>query len=406
MPFTDTDILGRVLGADRATGYNGSRQGNGYSVNSGLFNSDYKRLAESNPYASPLYRKSWIQKVLESLGFRTNYDSYMESMNLQAREYENSLLQKQYNEQYNSPLAQAEREKAAGLNPDLTGNISSGESSPMVDDGNPPVAPEVDDFNLALNFAGACVQGLQGAFAMAGQVMNLKGQVLDNRSKAISQISQEDNMMMDAMLNILPEDSEEPLNYNQLYDSFRKTYGKRIKKKYFTDFVSRAFNFQKGLSFSEKKFSKRNLRASERKSFFRNTSGSDYSEVDAVMTSVSKVLSDLALELNTKNMRKDIIKNNNDTYYEQNVRPEEIVNKLEYEQSRNPSKEAENVLTNQGLDIDIKKEERSMLQYKRQLRSSYKTIMDKLDNLEDSGNWFAPYAKIALSTWLLKFIGD
>lgn len=400
MPFYDSDILGSALGAGKANGYAGSGQ-SVYSPGLNKFSSAYQDLASSNPYANVTYRKSWIQKVLESLGFRTNYDTYMESMNLQAKEYENALLQKQYNEQYDSPAAQAEREKAAGLNPDLAGNISSGSSSPMVDDGNPPVVPEADDFNLALNFAGSCIQGLQGAFAMAGQFMNLKGQSLDNRSKALSQISQEDNMMMDAMLNILPADSDEPLNYDQLYDSFRKTYGKRIKKRYFSDFVSRAFNFQNGLSFGEKKYSKANLRSNQRKEFYLTTSGKAYSEENEVMRTVSSALSDLATDLLTHRTSADIMKANNDLNYEQSVRPEEMANTLAYEKTINPSKLAQNEMALSDIDVSEKRLEKESMDYQKKLRSSYEKLLNKLDKMEAKGNWFAPYAKFFISAYLL-----
>lgn len=367
---------------------------------------DYQALASNNPYANVPYRQSWIQKLLEGLGFRTNKDAYLESMALQAKEYDNQILQKEYNENYDSPLEQVKREREAGLNPDLTGNVDSGSSSAMVDDGNPPIAPEADDLNMVQSFAGSTLQALQGAFAIAGNVLNLKSAVLDNRSKAISQISQEDSMMMEAMLNILPDDSTEPLNYNQLYDSFRKTYGNRIKKKYFSDFVNRAFNFQRGLSFSEKKFSKENLRASNRKGYFQISSGSDYSEVDDVMREVSGVLSDLAVQANTYSQKASISKSKNDISYEENVRPEEMANKLEREKAIDPTRMAQMEMQSQGLDIGIKQENMSLLEYKKMLRVSYKSILKKLDKLEDNGNWFAPYAKITLSTLLMKFLGD
>ena len=147
---------------------------NVYSPNVDKFSPSYQGLAESNPYANAIYRQSKWQKILEGLGFRTNKDAYLESMNLQAREYENQLLQKQYNESYDSPLAQAEREAAAGLNPDLTGNIDSGSSSPMVDDGNPPISPEADDYNFLSTFASSCLDGLQAAFGMAKDFVSLK----------------------------------------------------------------------------------------------------------------------------------------------------------------------------------------------------------------------------------------
>lgn len=131
-----------------------------YSVDSGKYGSAYSSVVSANPYANMDYRQSFWQKVLSGLGFRTNYDAYKESMALQAKEYDAQMAQKAYNEQFDSALAQTQRLREAGINPDIAGDVSAGESQSPVDDGNPPVPPQADDFGLVS-------QGLQSLGAMA-----------------------------------------------------------------------------------------------------------------------------------------------------------------------------------------------------------------------------------------------
>lgn len=379
-----------------------------FTPNTDLFSDKYKSLAENNPYATPTYRKSWMQNLLTKLGFRTNYDTYLESLNLQAQEYQNSLLQKQYDEEYNSPLEQANREREAGLNPNLTGNISSGEASPLRDDGNPPVAPEADDLNTVVSFASSVVSGLQFAFSMVSGVTDLRGKMIDNRAKSIGQIGAEDKLAFDALLNILPANSDEPLNYNQLYSQFKKTYGGHIKKRYFPSFVNRAMAFQNGLAFEDVKYSKSNSRAGNRKQFYVKTSGQDYSEENEAMRAVSSVLSDLSLAVfqatshaSIKSSQASEAKSSNDIKYEEDVRPVLMAKEKTYNEALDPEKLAKNEMATSDENLAILRNERLQSDLNKAMHNAYREMFKKLDKLEDNGSWFAPYLKLAISAFLL-----
>lgn len=99
----------------------------------------------SNPYANYDYKHTWWQKLWESLGFRSKFDEFRESMALNSAEYKAQLAEKAHNEQYDSAQEQAMRERAAGINPDLAGNVDAGSSSAMEPDPNAPIAPTSDD---------------------------------------------------------------------------------------------------------------------------------------------------------------------------------------------------------------------------------------------------------------------
>lgn len=75
----------------------------------------------SNPYSSmPRVQTGW-DRFVNWLGFRSGYDKAQEQYNLAGAEYNAQLEQLASEEQYNSPLEQAQRMRQAGLNPDLTG---------------------------------------------------------------------------------------------------------------------------------------------------------------------------------------------------------------------------------------------------------------------------------------------
>lgn len=102
--------------------------------------SQYQSLINANPYRNAQYKVSPWQKFLSWLGFRTQADAWKENMSVQAQEYDASILQKAYNEDYDDPTSQVARMKAAGLNPDIDpSSINSGESSPMPEDPSTPM---------------------------------------------------------------------------------------------------------------------------------------------------------------------------------------------------------------------------------------------------------------------------
>lgn len=379
-----------------------------YKPNSELFNSpEYKQLAEANPYANVNYRKSWGQSLLSMFGFRTNYDNYLESMATQAKEYENNLLLKQKDEEFDSPLAQVQRLAQAGLNPDLSDSISPGESAQMRDDGNPPVPPE-GDIDQVANFAGFTLSALQTAFGFAGQAAGLSGLLTDNRNKKLQSIVSEDNLMKDAILNILPATGES-IDRQQLSGRLRLAYGSRIKKRYIDDFVKRAGLFADGLSLSRSEFEKRFGRASDRKNYFRTAYGSDYSEVDEVMRAVSKELSDLALKATTASQYTSISQSEadqatakNKLFYEQNVRPTELSNAKEFAENRDPATLAKNETTQSNVQTGIMRNTKAQSDFEAAMRHTPTQIIKKLNELADKGNAFASIALGIISLAYMK----
>lgn len=368
----------------------------------------YKDLAAANPYANPVYRESGWQKFLSSLGFRTDKDRYLEGMSIQAAEYDQALLEKEYNEQYDNPLAQAERERAAGLNPNLTGNVDPGSSSPMEDDGNPP-QPSESDFGQVSEFASNVLNVVQTAYGLFNAGIDSFSHLQDVKSKGIANriASMEENEKLfnfaeDAVVRLKPsvkdfESSDEVFN---MYNELKDTYGKYMSKKQFKRFIHYATDFQNKINVDDKYYQKLVNRVKNRNEYWRTYGNSaQYSEDDVVMFVLSEELTNLATKVNKRKLE-------NEKFKEDNLTPEQISNQFEYEKGRMPTAEARaDLLSKQGnarsanLNAD-------MLDYKKLLRSSTNDIFKRLETLSNEGNSFATIVKMLLSMLVLKNLGD
>lgn len=96
----------------------------------------YQDLYDSNPYRQLTYNQSGWQKFLGSIGFRTSYDDFVEQAQINAAEYDAGIASMQFQNEYNSPAAEANRMRAAGLNPDLQGIQDVAESAQPTEDPN------------------------------------------------------------------------------------------------------------------------------------------------------------------------------------------------------------------------------------------------------------------------------
>ena len=332
-------IAGLAGGAGMAIGRNAGRKKSridSLSKTYNVYNPDlsahgqaYQDLAANNPYANVTYRQSWIQKVLQSLGFRTNKDSYLESMALQAQEYDNQLLQKEYNEKYDSANAQVARERAAGINPDLAGNVSAGDAAEPVDDGNPPIAPEADDVGIVQNFASGVLNAVQAAFGLYGQIQSIDQLKIQNEGSMM-------NLVKSAWSMIIPDwyenrnNSDGRIDVNNYWKSLHQHFGHTMSKKQFSNFVNRVNSFANSAEGWKMVYDTQTNKAKARKSMFESFAGDGYSEWDDIMSDIGDELGNLAFNVNKKSLE-------NDKKYQEDVRPEELQNKEFYEQSLDPT---------------------------------------------------------------------
>lgn len=106
------DTIDKASKLNRGTGLGDAPSGYG---------SEYDTLFAQNPYRNLTYNKSFWQEFVSSLGFRTDYDRWKEDAQVNANEYDAGIFSMMQQNDFNSPISQADRMRDAGLNPDLLG---------------------------------------------------------------------------------------------------------------------------------------------------------------------------------------------------------------------------------------------------------------------------------------------
>lgn len=100
------------------------------------YGAEYDQLFANNPYRNLSYKNTGFQRLLSTLGFRTDYDRWLEDAQVNAREYDAGIFSMMQQNAYNSPEAQADRMRMAGQNPDLLGTGDVQEASQAPEDPN------------------------------------------------------------------------------------------------------------------------------------------------------------------------------------------------------------------------------------------------------------------------------
>lgn len=100
---------------------------------------DYEQMFNNNPWRNYNYKETGWQKFLNLLGFRSGADKMREEMTLASNKYDSDLLAKMQQDEYNSSVAQAERMRQAGQNPDLLGTSGVSDAAPMAEQSVPEI---------------------------------------------------------------------------------------------------------------------------------------------------------------------------------------------------------------------------------------------------------------------------
>ena len=156
------------------------------SVPSG-YGAEYDQLFANNPYRNLTYKKSGWQNFLSALGFRTDAERWQEDAQVNANEYDAGIFSMMQQNEFNSPQAQAERMRQAGLNPDLLGIGDVQEAASPTEDPNGMSQNVGDEF---ADFGNTIVSVFSRAMAVfkdfkSIQQMNtiIDGQNIDNAVK-------------------------------------------------------------------------------------------------------------------------------------------------------------------------------------------------------------------------------
>lgn len=357
--------------------------------NSQAYSGDYGDLRSADPYASYSYQMGPWESFLRSFGFRTKYDQFAESMNLQSQEYQAGISEKEYNEVYDSPAAQAQRMREAGQNPDLVGTSGVEASSPLRDDGNPLGSiPDADLASSPQMFADFVLSGVSAAVGLASNLQNLKSLKLANEGAEISNSGNIVELALDTLGNFLPVPQDLDYNPNAFsdamyssYEYIRDKYKGSMSRKSYKKFMKAVDGLWSSAPREASAYKEWSERISNRKQFFRDSSSSLYSEFDDVLLDISKELnsfSDQAYKIMSENQ-----------VFESELRSVQVRNQMEYEQGINP--EADAALHNQSTALGSQN-----AQIEKAMNDSLRRIVTTLEKKANSGERGSDMAAAAL----------
>lgn len=184
-------------------------------ANSGLSGSLLEQ-ARNNPYGSfqePAL--NYFEKLWKGLtGVSAKEQDFYNQRQQAAQEYLAQLQDTQRQQAYNDPAAQMAREKAAGLNPELSGGegISSGEAVGAVPDETPPnVQGAADEVGQVGNIMSLGFGLFQNAISAIGSIQQIYGNSLNNSSQELALTDQG----WDQLIKLAAESSDWQLDPGQ-----------------------------------------------------------------------------------------------------------------------------------------------------------------------------------------------
>lgn len=162
---------------------------------------DFASLQANNPYRNYKYTQSSFDKIGNWLNSRVFHDNFIKTreqsvaddMANKAAVYDAQIGEVQREEMYNSATEQAERMRAAGINPDLqSSGISGGEATPFDNQavsGMPELEQE-SDLQRAGNFISSVLSIASGASSLVASGINTANAISQYKSSKLSLFSQ------------------------------------------------------------------------------------------------------------------------------------------------------------------------------------------------------------------------
>lgn len=362
------------------------------------YGQQYDDMFAANPYRNLEYKQSFWQRVASALGFRTGADKFAEQAQINANEYDADVFALMQANEYNSPTEQAERMRAAGLNPDLLGTGDVAPSAQMRNDANGMPTDESNEPLDVLNFASSVSQGVLNlipqVLGFATNLQQLKGIRVDNDLKELSFGQNALQAAEDFFLNSITEseyrDAFEKNDWTNILDASNKN------AKYLADtFLSspkarKSFNLAYGLhanslqskiakykSYDEFEAARHGLLSKRASSFFADDDETMEGLIKSILGPTEQFQKRLAeINLRVAELRKPEL--------EQGLENTQLANQLEYENAINPSLQAE---SENAVNAAVK-QQNEIMEATNELFSSI------MENLKSSDNW---WSKIAMA---------
>jgi len=163
-----------VMGGQQGSSNNKKVVGTDFMQNSG-----YADLYAANPYSESSYGDLGLwDRICNVFGWRSGEDRYNADRELMAKQYDAQIASLQFENEYNSPEAQAERMREAGMNPDLVGTSGVAGAAEMTENfGLPDQGDNGAQFIQSVQMLGSCVEK---ALSMYSLGLDLQGKALAN----------------------------------------------------------------------------------------------------------------------------------------------------------------------------------------------------------------------------------
>lgn len=260
--------------------------------------SQYQSLIDANPYRNQEYSVSPWQSFLKALGFRTQADAWKENMAVQAAEYDASIAQKAYDEQYNTASAQAERMRAAGVNPDIDGgsSISPGDAAAPGEDPSTPMQSTGDDAQLG-SFLNNVLSAVSSAVGLVQSFQGIEARSLQNQVERF-RLQGDIAGYAERMLPYMIPDSPNPAGMVNSYDWRGETlkraerFSKKLPRKTRQAFLDHIEQFWDSAPADATAFEQFLKRAKSRKAYYQETSW-NYSEFDDELRDIYQPIGEL-----------------------------------------------------------------------------------------------------------------
>lgn len=212
----------------------------------------YYDLWESNPYRTASSKRTFWDDVANAFGFRSSWDIADEQRIQAGKEYDAQIAQLKTEDEYNSPEQQAERMRAAGMNPDLLGTEGVSQAGEFAQEQTSPDYSGKEQVGKAVQFVGALTQVISTGVNMTTGVASALGLFEELKSKSYSNADKLIDLAEKFVGNFAPNPSagqspeqQAEFMYKYAGDWADRNHIKGKNKKVFMDNVSSFYAWHK-----------------------------------------------------------------------------------------------------------------------------------------------------------------
>lgn len=150
----------------------------------------FEQIYDQNPYKESLRDKTWIDELVSGLGFQSGYDIYEMQRKQAYNEYNAQIAQLASEEKYNEPIAQVDRMKAAGINPDIKGGVQANDASEFAQE---QTSPDVSlaahqNTDMIVGLAEEIIKTITGVLQISSEIPILRNTIDTNDAEVAQKI--------------------------------------------------------------------------------------------------------------------------------------------------------------------------------------------------------------------------